>query len=66
MINRHMDPAFTVACLRRALDHPHKAQAGLEASGPKAWLAMVAEAQRELFEIREGILKWTNEYRAHA
>jgi len=28
------DPAFTEACLKRALDHPHKAKAGLEAVAP--------------------------------
>ena len=27
------DAAFTVACLKRALDHRHKSQAGLEAVG---------------------------------
>ncbi len=29
------DPAFTVACLKRALDHLHKSQAGLEAVASK-------------------------------
>jgi hypothetical protein len=59
------DNAFTVACLKRALDHLHKSQAGLEAVAPKKILPeqMVAEARRELFEIREGILKLMDEFR---
>ncbi len=32
------DDAFTVAYLKRALDHLHKSQAGLEAVAPKALL----------------------------
>src|SRR5262245_19933576 len=53
------DPAFTVAYLKRALDHLHKSQAGLEAVAPRNVLpeAMVAEARKELFEIRESILR---------
>ena len=59
------DPAFTVACLKRALDHLHKSQAGLEAVAPKRLLPeeMVAEARKELFEIREGIVKLMGEFR---
>jgi hypothetical protein len=59
------DAAFTVACLKRALDHLHKSQAGLEAVAAKKLLpeAMVAGARKELFEIREGILKLMDEYR---
>jgi hypothetical protein len=59
------DAAFTVACLKRALDHLHKSQAGLEAVAPKNLLPakMVAEARRELFEIREAILKLMDEFR---
>jgi hypothetical protein len=59
------DAAFTVAYLKRALDHLHKSQAGLEAVAPKKRLpeAMIAEARRELFEIREGILKLMDEFR---
>jgi len=59
------DSAFTVACLKRALDHLHQAQAGLEAVAPKKLLPekMVAEARKELFEIREGILKLMDEFR---
>ena len=57
--------AFTVAYLKRALDHLHKSQAGLEAVAPKKLLPekMVAEARQELFEIREGILKLMDEFR---
>ena len=59
------DDAFTVACLKRALHHLHKSQAGLEALAAKKLLPekMVREARRELFEIREGILKLMDEFR---
>jgi hypothetical protein len=59
------DDAFTVAYLKRALDHLHKAQAGLEAVAPKKLLPekMIAEARKELFEIREGILKLMDKFR---
>jgi hypothetical protein len=59
------DAAFTVAYLKRALDHLHKSQAGLAAVAPKKLLPekMIAEARRELFEIREGILKLMDEFR---
>jgi len=59
------DAAFTVACLKRALDHLHKSQAGLEAVAPKKILPekLVAEARLELFDIREGILKLMDEFR---
>ena len=59
------DAAFTVACLKRALDHLHKSQAGLEAVAPKKLLPakMVCAARKELFEIREGILKLMDEFR---
>jgi hypothetical protein len=59
------DGAFTVAYLKRALDHLHKAQAGLEAAAPKKLLPkkMVSEARKELFEIREGILKLMDKFR---
>jgi hypothetical protein len=62
------DAAFTVACLKRALDHLHKSQAGLEAVVPKKLLpqTMVAEARKELFEIREGILRLMDEFRGRA
>ena len=59
------DPAFTVACLKRALDHLHKSQVGLEAVAPKKLLPekIVSDARKELFEIREGILNLMNEFR---
>ncbi|MEW6303652.1 MAG: hypothetical protein AB1705_09290 [Verrucomicrobiota bacterium] len=59
------DGAFTVAYLKRALDHLHKAQAGLEAVAPKKLLpdTLIAETRQELFEIREGILKLMDEFR---
>jgi hypothetical protein len=63
----YRDDAFTVAYLKRALDHLHKAQAGLErvAKRKKKLLPekLVAEARKELFEIREGILKLMDEFR---
>src|ERR1035437_9728510 len=61
----YRDDAFTVAYLKRALDHLHKSQAGLEAVAPKRLLSekMVSEARKELFEIREGILSLMDEFR---
>jgi hypothetical protein len=51
--------------LKRALNHLHKSQAGLKAVAPKKILPeqMIAEARKELFEIREGILKLMDEFR---
>jgi hypothetical protein len=62
------DAAFTVAYLKRAVDHLHKSQAGLEAVAPKQLLPekMIIDARRELFEIREGILKLMDELRGSA
>jgi hypothetical protein len=59
------DGAFTVAYLKRALDHLHQAQSELEAVAPKKLLPekMISEARKELFEIREGILKLMDEFR---
>ena len=59
------DDALTVAWLKRALNHLHKSQAGLEAVAPKKILTArtVASARKELFEIREGILKLMDEFR---
>jgi hypothetical protein len=59
------DPAFTVACLKRALDHLHKSQAGLDSVAPKKLLpeAMIVEARKELFELREGILRLMDQFR---
>jgi len=60
-----VEASFTVAYLKRALDHLHKSQAGLEAVAPKKLLPedAVAEARKELFEIREGILRLMDEFR---
>ena len=62
----HRDNAFTVAYLKRALDHLHKAQAGLEAVAPKNLLPekILTEAQRELLEIRQGILDLMDDFRS--
>lgn len=59
------DAPFTVACLKRALDHLHKAQAGLEAVAPRKLLpeTIVTEARQEMFAIREGILALMDEFR---
>ncbi len=59
------DGALTVAWLKRALNHLHKAQAGLEAVAPKNLLPndLVTETRRQLFEIREGILELMNRFR---
>lgn len=61
------DAAFTVACLKRALDHLHKSQAGLEAVARKKKKLLpdklVTAARKELFEIREGILQLMDEFR---
>jgi hypothetical protein len=62
------DAAFTVAYLKRALDHLHKSQAGLEAVAPKKLLPerMIVEARKELLEIREGILRLMDEFRGRS
>ncbi len=59
------DAGFTVACLKRALGHLHQSQAGLEAVAPKKLLPekTIAEARKELFEIRECILKLMDQLR---
>jgi hypothetical protein len=59
------EPAFTVAYLKRALGHLHKSQAALESPDTSRTLPehLVAEARRELFEIRELILKLMDEFR---
>jgi hypothetical protein len=59
------DDAFTVACLKRALNHLHKSQAGLEAVTPKKLLSprAITSARKESFEIREGILKLMDRFR---
>jgi hypothetical protein len=59
------DAAFTVAYLKRALDHLHKSQAGLENVAKKKLLpeTLTTEARQELFEVREGILRLMQEFR---
>ena len=59
------DSAFVVARLKRALDHLHKAQAGMEAVAPKKLLPpeIINKSRTELFEIRESILKLMDEFR---
>ena len=59
------EASFTVAYLKRALDHLHKSQAGLEAVAPRKLLpeTIIVEARKELFEIREGILRLMDEFR---
>ncbi len=58
-------PALMVAYLKRVLSHLHRSQAGLEAVALKKLLpeTMVAEARKELFEIREGLLRLMDEFR---
>ena len=59
------DAAFIVACLKRALNHLHRSQAGLEKVAKKKLFPAktVGAARKELFEIREGILKLMDEFR---
>jgi hypothetical protein len=59
------DAAFTVACLKRALDHLHKTQAALAAVASRELLLppTIAEARQELFELRQEILKLMDEFR---
>ena len=63
-----VEAAFTVASLKRALDHLHQSQAGLEAVALKGLLpeTIITEARRELFAVREGILSLMDEFRGHA
>ena len=67
-----LDPAFTVAYLKRALDHLHKTQAALEAvaakpaktgEAPLLPEAVLARARQDLFEIRQEILCLMQVYR---
>lgn len=62
------DGPFTVAYLKRALNHLHKLQAGLEGAASKKLLPepIIAEARKELFEIREAILKLMDEFRGRS
>ena len=60
------DNAFTVAYLKRALDHLHQAQAGLETVAPKNLLPneIITDARKELLEIRQDILDLMDQFRA--
>jgi hypothetical protein len=62
------DPAFTVAYLKRALDHLHRSRVGLEAVAPKKLLPrkIVTRSRKELFEIREGILRLMDDFRGRS
>lgn len=59
------DAAFTVAYLKRALDHLHKTQKGLEAVASKKLLPdeLLIATRKQLFEIREGILELMERFR---
>lgn len=59
------EPSFTVAYLKRALGHLHRSQAGLEAIASRDLLpnALVTEARKELFEIRQSILNLMDKFR---
>ncbi len=58
-------PGLTVACLERALRHLHQSQAGLEAVAARELLpaTFIAEARKELFDIRESILRMMDQLR---
>jgi hypothetical protein len=57
---------FVVASLKRALAHLHKAQAGLEKSASRKLLPdeVLTRNRKDLFEIREDILRLMQEFRA--
>ncbi len=57
--------AFIVACLKRALNHLHAAQAGLEKVAPKNLVPaeLVASTRNDLFALREDILRLMEEFR---
>lgn len=59
------DPAFIVARLKRALDHLHRSQSGLEGATRRAVLQEETTAlfRKELFEIREEILRLMAHFR---
>jgi hypothetical protein len=56
---------FIVACLKRALGHLHAAQAALEKVASKNLVPEPAldHARREIFGVREGILKLMKRFR---
>lgn len=59
------EPAFIVARLKRALDHLHRSQSGLEAAAAKDLMPgdVASGFRRELFEIREEILRLMDRFR---
>ncbi len=59
------DPAFIVARLKRALDHLHRSQGGLEAVAAKglAPAEITGSFRREVFGIREEILRLMDHFR---
>ena len=59
------EPGFIVACLKRGLNHLHKAQAGLEKVALEKLLpeALIRKTRQELFEIREEILRLMERFR---
>lgn len=61
----YADHALIVACLKRALNHLHKALAGLEAVAPKKILTArtIADARKEVFGIRQEILALMDQFR---
>jgi hypothetical protein len=63
-----VDPALTVAYLKRALNHLHQAQAGLEAPATVDLLTkqLISDARQELFAIRQEILQLMDELRGRA
>jgi hypothetical protein len=60
-----MEGSFVVACLKRALDHLHKAQAALEKLAPLNLLPgeTVSSTRAELFALRDEILRLMKEFR---
>jgi hypothetical protein len=61
----HMPAGLVVASLKRALNHLHQAQGGLEslAGTPVMPVEMVTKYRREFFEVREEILRLMQEFR---
>ena len=61
-------PAFTIASLKRALSHLHKAQALLEIAEEQVLLAqeIIQRVRTEFFEMREGILKLMDKFRGRS
>lgn len=59
------DDAMTVAWLKRALGHLHRAQAGLEAVALERLLPepLITETRNEMFAVREGIIRLMDELR---